>query len=97
MAIVFSAGFMLFLNAIIGRSIYFGVVEVSKHVGDVWVSWEDLLIVCLVVLGVVLFLYGSNYYNAVVGWAGVALTVGGIVAEIVLKVLESVRKGGEIS
>lgn len=88
---------MLFLNAIIGRSIYFGVVEMLKRVGDVRVSWEDLLIVCLVVLGVVLFLYGGNYYNTVVGWAGVALIVGGIVAEIVLKVLESVRKGGEIS
>jgi hypothetical protein len=55
------------------------------------------LIVCLVILGVVFFLYGSNYYNAVVGYAGLALIVGGIIAEIVLKVLESVRKRGEIS
>jgi hypothetical protein len=55
------------------------------------------LIVCLVILGVVLFLYGSNYYNAAVGYAGLALIVGGIIAEIVLKALESVRKRGEIS
>jgi hypothetical protein len=86
-----------FLNAFIGRRIYFGVVEVLKYVGYGRVSWEDLLIVCLVILGVVLFLYGSNYYNAVVGYAGLALIVGGIIAEIVLKVLESVRKRGEIS
>jgi hypothetical protein len=92
---------MLFLEAIIGKSIYFGVVSVSKHVGGVRLSWEDLLIVCLVILGVVLFLYGSNYnvingdgsnYNIVIGWAGVVLIVGGIVGGIVLKALESVRK-----
>jgi hypothetical protein len=55
------------------------------------------LIVCLVILGVFFFLYASNRYNALVGWAGLALIVGGIVAEIVLKVFEFVRKGGKIS
>ena len=53
------------------------------------------MVICLVILGVVLFLYGANYYNAVIGWAGVAFIAGGIVAEIVLKVIESVRKAGD--
>jgi hypothetical protein len=47
-----------------------------------------------VLVGAVLFLYGSNYYEALVGWAGVVLMVGGFVAEIALKVYEFVRKRG---
>ena len=69
-------------------------VEVLKSCGDVWVSWKDLLILCLIILGIVLFLYGSNYYDAVIGWTGVAFILGGFVAEIVLKVFEFVRKRG---
>jgi hypothetical protein len=36
--------------------------------------------------------YGSNYYNAFVGWFGVYLMFGGILAEIILKVYEILRK-----
>jgi hypothetical protein len=57
-------------------------------------SWKDLLHLCLVLVGVVLFLYGSNYYEALVGWAGVVLMVGGFAAEIALKVYEFARKRG---
>jgi hypothetical protein len=57
-------------------------------------SWRDLLHLCLVLVGVVLFLYGSNYYEALVGWAGVVLMVGGFAAEIALKVYEFARKRG---
>jgi hypothetical protein len=46
------------------------------------------------IAGVVLFLYGANYFNAVAGWSGVALAVGGFVAEIALKLYEvAVKKG----
>jgi len=42
-----------------------------------WINW-----VCLgiIVLGVVLFLYGANYYEATVGWSGVFLFIAGILA-----------------
>ncbi len=38
------------------------------------------------ILGIGLFLYGANYYNEVVGWAGVFLFVGSIVGWIMLSV-----------
>jgi uncharacterized membrane protein len=77
---------------IIGKPIYSGAVRVSKSYGDGKVSWKDLLIIALVILGIVLFLYGSNYYEPVSGWAGVALVIGGFVAEIVLRIVEFLRK-----
>ena len=41
-------------------------------------------VVCLiaVISGIVLFLYGANYYNNVIGWTGVYLFVGSILARI---------------
>jgi len=56
------------------------------------VTWKDLVCLCLIVIGAVLFGYGSNYYNAFVGWFGVYLLFGGILAEIILKVYEILRK-----
>jgi predicted benzoate:H+ symporter BenE len=42
-------------------------------------------LICFLVIisGVFLFLYGANYYDAVVGWAGLGLLVGGIVAYVI--------------
>lgn len=54
--------------------------------------WKDLVCLCLIVTGVALFVYGSNYYNAFVGWFGVYLMFGGVLAEIILKVYEILRK-----
>ena len=58
-------------------------------------TWKDLVCLCLIVIGVVLFVYGSNYYDAFVGWFGVYLVFGGIFAEIILKVYETLRKKGD--
>ena len=55
-------------------------------------SWKDLVCLCPIVIGIVLFLHGSNYYNALTGWAGVYLILAGFFAEIVLKIWESLRK-----
>ena len=55
-------------------------------------SWKEILCVCVIVMGVILFLYGANYYNAVIGWTGFSLILGGFFAEIAFKVYESVRK-----
>jgi len=49
----------------------------------------------MMIIGVILFLYGANYYNALVGWLGVYFVVGGFFAEIIFKVYENViKKGG---
>lgn len=55
-------------------------------------SWKDLICLCVVIIGVVLFAYGANYYNALIGWIGVYLTIAGFLAKIVLVVWESLRK-----
>ncbi len=55
-------------------------------------SWRDIVCVYIIVIGVVLFLYGSNYYDVLAGWTGVYLVIGGFFAEIILKVYENVRK-----
>ena len=55
-------------------------------------SWKEILCVCVIVIGVILFLYGANYYNAVIGWTGFSLIIGGFFAGIAFKVYERVRK-----
>ena len=59
-------------------------------------DWKGLACFLVVILGIVLFLYGANYYNNVVGWSGVYLFVGGIVAYVLLKVfLHSAKSGSD--
>jgi membrane-bound ClpP family serine protease len=48
------------------------------------VSREDWACVVLIVLGILLFLYGANYYDNFVGWMGVFLAIGGFLALIAL-------------
>jgi membrane-bound ClpP family serine protease len=54
-----------------------------------WINW-----VCLgiIVLGVMLFLYGANYYDATVGWAGVYLVIIGLLAILVLYIYGELTK-----
>jgi hypothetical protein len=40
----------------------------------------------MVILGIVLFLYGANYYDPITGYAGLAWFFGGIIVEIVFRV-----------
>jgi hypothetical protein len=44
------------------------------------------------VVGVVLFLYGSNYYDVIVGWVGVFLVVVGFFTFVTLKLYEKLKK-----
>jgi hypothetical protein len=46
------------------------------------------------IAGAILFLYGSNYYDAVTGWAGVCLMVGGFFAVVISKVYKRLKKRG---
>ena len=59
-------------------------------------EWKGLTCLLVVILGIVLFLYGANYYSDVVGWAGVYLFVGGIVTYLLLRVfLHSAKSGSD--
>jgi FtsH-binding integral membrane protein len=46
----------------------------------------------IILLSIILFLYGANYYNAVVGWAGVFLFIGGIMAFLILYIYRELTK-----
>ena len=54
-----------------------------------WINWACLGII---VLGVVLFLYGANYYEATVGWSGVFLFIAGILAFLVRYIYSELTK-----
>jgi hypothetical protein len=60
--------------------------------GAVYMPWKDIILLGVVVFGIVLFLYGANYYNALVGWTGGGLVFAGFLVEVVLKVYESFQK-----
>lgn len=55
-------------------------------------SWKDLVCLCVIITGVVLFLYGANCFDALIGWAGIFLVIAGFLAKIVLIVWETLRK-----
>ena len=46
-------------------------------------SWINWLCIGIIILGIILFLYGANYYDAAVGWAGVALFIAGILTLLI--------------
>ncbi len=50
--------------------------------------------VCLgiVILGFALFLYGANLYDAVVGWFGVYLMIGGILVYLIFYIYNELTK-----
>jgi membrane-bound ClpP family serine protease len=60
-------------------------------------STGDWLCVLMIILGVILFLVGSNIYNGGVGWVGVLLFVAGIAGLILLFVYNMMRRHGEKS
>jgi hypothetical protein len=55
-------------------------------------SWKDWAGLGIAILGIILFLVGANSYNVFVGWLGVFLFVGGILAIIVLYVYNALSK-----
>ena len=50
-------------------------------------AWVGLLI-----CGIILFLYGANFYNAVVGWAGVYLFLIGVIGLLALYIYGELTK-----
>jgi multisubunit Na+/H+ antiporter MnhB subunit len=45
-------------------------------------------LVIVFIIGVVLFLYGANYYDPIVGWVGVAVAAAGLVGFLVLYIYD---------
>ncbi|HEY4675112.1 MAG TPA: hypothetical protein VIH48_03560 [Candidatus Bathyarchaeia archaeon] len=55
-------------------------------------SLEDAVCLCLLAIGFILFLYGSNYYDAISGWLGVSLMAGSIIVAAILRVYTATKK-----
>ena len=55
-------------------------------------SREDWACVGLMIFGILLFLYGANYYSNFVGWTGVFLFVGGFLALIALYIYNTLTR-----
>jgi hypothetical protein len=59
-------------------------------------SLTDWACLGTIILGFVLFLYGANFYDAVVGWVGVYLFLGGILAFLVFYIYGELTKKPEV-
>jgi hypothetical protein len=59
-------------------------------------SWTDWVCLGLVILGFALFLYGANFFDAVVGWIGVYFFFGGILVFLVLYIYGEWTKKEEV-
>ena len=79
---------------IIGNSIYSKIVVNSNisEMGRSSMIKSDWACLGIVVLGVLLFLYGANYYDPTVGWLGVFLFVAGAVSFLALYVYHELTK-----
>ena len=59
-------------------------------------SWTNWACLGTVILGFVLFVYGANVYDAVVGWVGVYLFLGGLLAFLFFYIYNELTKKAEI-
>ena len=55
-------------------------------------SWIDWTLLGIFILGFLLFLYGANTYNQVVGYSGVYLFIGSIAAYLVVYIYKELTK-----
>ena len=55
-------------------------------------SWTDWTLLGLFILGFLLFLYGANNYNSVVGYSGVYLFIGSVAAYLVVYIYKELTK-----
>jgi len=55
-------------------------------------SWTDWTLLGLFILGFLLFLYGANTYNTVVGYSGVYLFIGSIAGYLIIYIYHELTK-----
>jgi len=60
------------------------------------VSRIDWICMGIILLGIILFLYGANYYNEPVGWTGLVLFIGGFLVIIIYYIYNWTKKQGVI-
>jgi hypothetical protein len=46
----------------------------------------------MMIIGGIAFLYGSNIYNATVGWGGLFIAIAGLIGEVTLQVYAYLKK-----
>ena len=68
----------------------------SKYESDL-MSKSDSVCLLLIIMGLALFLYGANMFNAVVGWIGVCFILGGILVFLILYIYREWTKEKESS
>jgi hypothetical protein len=55
-------------------------------------SWTDWTCLGIFVLGFLLFLYGANTYNTIIGYTGVYLCIGAIAAYLIIYIYKELTK-----
>ena len=55
-------------------------------------SWTDWSCLGIFILGFLLFLYGANSYNAIIGYLGIYLFIGAIAAYLIIYVFKELTK-----
>jgi hypothetical protein len=55
-------------------------------------SRTDLACLGMFILGFLLFLYGANTYNVIIGYAGVYLFIGAIAAYLIIYIYKELTK-----
>jgi membrane-bound ClpP family serine protease len=55
-------------------------------------SWTDLTLLCLFIVGFLLFLVGANTYNAVIGYSGIYLFIGSIIVYLIVYIYKEISK-----
>jgi hypothetical protein len=56
----------------------------------------DLACLGIIIFGFVLFLYGANFFDAVIGWVGVYLIIGGILVFLLFYIYNELTKKVEV-
>jgi ABC-type bacteriocin/lantibiotic exporter with double-glycine peptidase domain len=59
-------------------------------------SRVDLACLGIVISGFVLFLYGANFFDVVIGWVGVYLIIGGILVFLLFYIYNELTKKVEV-
>jgi membrane-bound ClpP family serine protease len=55
-------------------------------------SWTDWSVLAVFIAGFLLFLYGANTYNALVGYCGIYLFIGSIAAYLIIYIYKELSK-----
>jgi hypothetical protein len=53
-------------------------LQLIKNEWGSFMSWTDWVSLGVFIAGFILFLYGANYYQSAVGWAGVYIFIGAV-------------------